>query len=194
MPVNFSNFAAPQVDLVGNEDDGQQGVLVVPKSCAVDKAAGVTEVANTVWYVRFRPGRVINATSIAFIVTTAAGANDNVDVGIYNGVSGARIANAGSTAGKLNAAGVQSVPLTAVTSLQPGQTYYVALGTGALGGTAAVLASITSALASVRGGELFGAAYPAAELSTNTNGIPLAATQVAYSAAAAAPLLAIREF
>lgn len=194
MPYNYSNFSAPQFDLVGNVDAGQQGAYVIPPLCTPDKAAGIASASGRVWYVRFRPGRVMRVSSIAYAVTTASQNDDNVDVGIFDGVSGTKLASSGAVAGKLNATGATSVNLTAGVWLNPGQTYYVGLACGTLGGTAATLASIAAPLSNTAVTALFGAAYPAAELSFVTSGVTaLPASLSAYGAVAVAPLLALRE-
>jgi hypothetical protein len=195
MPWNISNFSAPQVDLVGQEDDGQQGAYVIPKNCAVS-TAGIVPPQNSLYVVRFRPGRTFSVQSVCVVVTTASATNDNGDVGIWSG-TGTLLGSAGSTAGKLNVAGVSVFPLTTAVTLSPGSTYYVgfAYGASAAPGT---LAAIVSPLSNNAATQVFGAAYPAAELAKPTiTGVPIssnASPLPAYAAVGTAPLLAVREY
>lgn len=192
-PPDYSNFNKSG-DGVGTEDDGQQGCYVIPSVCTPDKAAGLTMTSGLTKYVRWRPQRMYNVVSIGFTNTTAAGANDNCDAGIWDPISGLWVCTAGATAGKLNAtAGAQFVNMSTQVQVAAGKVYYVAFACGTLGSTGAVLASLATPLANTHVTEMFGAAFPSAELSTSTGGTGLAALTPTYSTTAVAPLLCVRE-
>ena len=100
-----------------------------------------------------------DAVSISYNVLTAAGSNDNVDVGIYDSAL-AKIVSSGSTAGKLNATGRQSVSVT-TSNLSAGGIYYVAFACVAVGTTAAILNA--AAFYSQTDAMMFGTAAPQLE-------------------------------
>lgn len=164
--------------------DRGYGGVVAPDF--VGGMAAVTLSANVAYWVRFRASRAMTVTAIRFIVSTAAGSNDNVDVGIYNGTTRAKIVSAGATAGKLNATGPQSVAIS--TSLTAGTAYYAGISCGAIGTSAAILAG--NELLYWELPKLFGTAAPVLIQGTQNTAHPLPATAVVNSASAA-PFLAI---
>jgi hypothetical protein len=116
---------------------GQPGMYAPMVTSGTNSA---TAVANRGFLCRFVPSRNMTAALIGFTVSTAAGADDNVDVGIYS-AAGAKLVSSGATAGKLNSQGAKTVAITA-TPLTAGTVYYGALSFGALGGTAAVVTGV----------------------------------------------------
>ena len=127
---------------------------------------------------------------IAFVVSTAAGSNDNCDVGIldqnYN-----TLVSAGSTAGKLNALGVQTVAITP-TSLAAGNTYYAAFAAGPIGTTAAALHMTNASSTSV--GDIFGTAAGIRMTGAQaTFPIPTPGPVVIGAGISSTPYLAMRE-
>lgn len=97
---------------------------------------------------RFVPSRDMAIVALRFFVTTAAGSNDNVDIGLYD-AAGNALARKGSTAGLLNATGMKSVALGATVNLTAGSVYYATLGAGTIGTTAASVLSASSGAATV---------------------------------------------
>lgn len=97
----------------------------------------ITVTASRGYYGRFVPSEDLVASKIAFIVSTAAGSNDNVDVGIYDS-TGTRLTSAGSTAGLLTPSGRKTLSFTPVT-LRAGKVYYAAIAAGPVGTTAAII-------------------------------------------------------
>jgi hypothetical protein len=165
-------------------DDGQAGALAPPDI----PNTTVTPAAQRVSYARFVARRRLKVTKIAFVLTTAASVNDNVEVGIYD-ASGARVATSGLVAGKLNGAlGVQTVTVTA--TLEPG-IYYAAINVATIGGTAAVI--LGYALSNALGYELFGTGAPAALGGQQTGQATLPATAVITSVTGSVISLAVRE-
>lgn len=90
--------------------------------------------------IRYVPTRQFSATSIGFIITTAATANDNIDVGICD-ASGVRLVSSGATAGKANSLGYKTIPIAA-TVLTPGIAYYIVTSYGTVGLVAAIGAAM----------------------------------------------------
>lgn len=176
-------FTRAVADAYLDYDKGYGGV-VAPDF--VGGMAAVTLVANTAYWVRFRPSRNMTVTAIRYIVSTAAGSNDNVDVGIYNGTTRAKIVSAGATASKLNATGPQSISISA--SLTAGTAYYAGISCGTIGSTAAVLSG--NELLYWELPTLFGTSAPALIQGTQATSHPLPATAVVNSASAA-PFLAV---
>jgi hypothetical protein len=123
-------------------DDGQAG-MVTPSSRGWQYLTSALS-ANQARVGRFRPSRTMTIGSIAFVVTTASGTNDSVDVGIYTADLATKIVSSGATAGLLNnGTGVKSVAITA-TTLTAGVVYYAALAVSATGGTLSSAAYTTT--------------------------------------------------
>lgn len=177
-----------------DKDNGQAGMYAIPQPL-IPTAAGWTPVANAVRGVRIKPSRDINMIKAEVVIQTIASTNDSIDFGVYanNGLNNniTLLANMGATAGIANSS-VQVHNLPLVYTLKAGQIYYLALGYGAVGGTAATFASIGSAAAEIFSTQVFGPRFPVAEIFAGTGGIPLAAS-VGYVAATVAPLLILRE-
>lgn len=114
--------------------------------------SGTALTASRAYFGRFVPTETITVTGIAFVTSTAAGADDEVDVGIYDSTL-TRLVSAGATTGKLTGTGVQRVAITA-TTLTAGHVYYVAFSSGTQGGTAGQVVMSTLGFAGV--GDLFG--------------------------------------
>lgn len=173
-------------DAALDADDGLPGYLAPSfRGCSTGT---LTLVANRSYFARFCPTRAATVTAINFMVTTAASANDNVDVGIYNATTLARVASSGATASKLNATGPQSVALSA--SLTAGQPYFAAIACGTLGGTAAIVVSGTVTTANAA--RLFGNTPVDAYTSCHVDSQhPLPSTSGAVTVNASVPFLAV---
>lgn len=100
-------------------------------------------VASRLMAVRFVPVVDMAVTSIAFVVTTAASVNDSVDVGIL-AADGTLLNSSGSTAGKVNATGAQSIAIPS-TAIKAGSSYWLCISCGTIGGTAAVVTALNGA-------------------------------------------------
>lgn len=114
-----------------------QGFLVPSLSDNIGQPnTNFTQVANSGFVVRFVVENTITISNISVGVSTAATANDSIDVAIYDR-DWNRLVSSGPTAGKVNTGGahIATVAITA-TQLQPG-VYYAGLAYGAVGGTAA---------------------------------------------------------
>lgn len=135
---NFDALAAASIgfDVLHNydRDAKQAGMFAYTGPGAISNEA-VT--ANQLRATRFVPSRKMVIIAIKFVVQTAAGSDDDYDVGIYNS-SGTLLVSSGATAGKLNSTGVKSIT-TATTTLNAGSIYYCAGSCGAIGTTAAQL-------------------------------------------------------
>ena len=118
---------------------GQYGGFLAPNQPLGTVAFTLT--ASRTYYCKFVATRSMNTTSIGFNLSTAAGSNDNVDVGIINATTLARVASSGATAGKLNGSLTKTtVPLVA--ALTAGTVYYAAISCGAIGSTAAAITGV----------------------------------------------------
>jgi hypothetical protein len=149
-------------------DSGQAG-LYIPYP--IPNNSGLL-VASRGYVVRFVAPRSMTVSKIAFMVATAATADDPCDVGIYSGAA-TRLGSSGSQSGLLNSLGLKTVTLPTPVNLIAGQTYYAAFAYGAAGGTAATL-TVTSVSANFC--NAFGALPPYIEQSFNNAAFPLPAT------------------
>lgn len=170
--------------------DAQQAGLYAPGP-GPSPVGAVALIASRTYIVRFVATRPMTITKIAFALSTAAGANDSCDVGIFNSGLTTLLASAGSTAGKLNAtAGVQSVSLTAPYTVSQGTVYYAAFACSAFGGSAAQLAMINLGVTSTATSNLFGLAANTLDIAVQASAFPLAAP-VTPVATLACPVLAL---
>jgi hypothetical protein len=172
-----------------DRDFGQPGVLA-PTS-GLGAATNVTLVANQAFLARFVPSRDMTITKIAFSVTTAAGADDACDVGIFSSDLATLLVSKGATNGLLNGTG-RKVVTVASTQLLAGVVYYAAFSCGTLGGSAAVVQGFNINSGSV--GQLFGDTIPNLLQAIKSTAHPLATGTIGSPVATnATVLLAIRE-
>jgi polygalacturonase len=138
----------------GMPEDMLPGIIAFPQG---GQPSNKTLVAGQRYIVRFVPKHDRAIRSICFGLQTAAGSNDNVDVGIYD-ATGTLLVSSGSTAGKLNGStGTQSVAITE-TIVRAKTIYYAALQSLTQGSTAAVLAGFT--MASAQNNQIAGTGFP----------------------------------
>lgn len=115
--------------------------------------------AARTYLVRYAPPVARSLTLVAFSVTTAAGSNDPVEIALYTpGTTLNRVATTGSTTGKLNSLGLQTVTLTY--AVDPTVVYYAALTSATVGGTTCQIGGAGAASADSLG--LYGATQPTA--------------------------------
>lgn len=153
-----------------DRDNGQVGMYAPSSPCFLPGA--LTLVANQGRASRFVPSRNMTVTKIAFAVTTAAGSDDPVDVGIYS-AAGAKLVSTGATTGQLNTIGPKSLTVTA-TTLVARTAYYVALSCGAIGTTAAIV--IGASAAGIQAAQLFGTTIGLVEVDAASSVHPLPST------------------
>lgn len=170
--------------VVGSVDEQFPGMRVPLLGYLVGTSGGL--VASQAYVRRFVAYKTVKISKIQFGVTVAAGSNDNCDVGIFSGDWQTLLASAGSTPGKLNAAGIQTVNLLAAVTLQAGVVYYTAFACGPIGTTAASLAMAQLDLPS--GTDAFGATAGLREHSFQ-GAFPLAAPHVSGGQIANSPIL-----
>jgi hypothetical protein len=121
---------------------GLPGETIMENYASLLQNGGRSMSGGRCFSMRHRPKRTRVTTKARFIVSTAASADDTVEIAVFAAViGGARIAYVGPTTGKLNATGVKEVaiPMT----WDPSADYYAVLRCGTLGGTAASLAGRT---------------------------------------------------
>jgi hypothetical protein len=169
-----------------DRDNGQAG-MYAPPTTAPQVASALT--ASRASFARFVPSRSMTIARLAFLVTTAAGADDACDVGIYDS-TGTRIVSSGATLGKLNSTGVKTVDI-APTTLAAGSVYYAAFSVGTFGGTAPSV--ILSNFANSQMTTLFGTASGVRETGLVAASHPLPVGPVTMDFAGAVPLMAVRE-
>lgn len=128
----------------------QAGVYGTPGNQPPNNTVAIT--ANRVLLARFTVPRAMTIVSGGFAVTSAAGSNDNVMIGIYDSTCANLLASSTATASKLNGTGNKIVSLQASVTLTPGNVYYSAF-VGAVATSAASIA-VTS-LGDTRAGLLF---------------------------------------
>jgi hypothetical protein len=128
--------------------------------------------ANVGRITRFEVERDMVVSSIAFSVSTAASNDDEVDVGIYD-AGGARLVSSGATTGRLNSTGRKTVAI-APTLLRAGRFYYLAISTGAVGGTPATLIAVSPG--SLGSSQFFGTTIGLVETDAASSRHPLPST------------------
>lgn len=182
MPLKPDAVSVRLVD----RDNAQTGIIAPLTNVAGRGAQSLT--ASRALFLRFVPSRPMTVDRIAFICTTIAGADDAVDVGIYD--SGlTKIVSAGATAGKLLATGPQTVTFTA-TPLAAGTVYYAAFSVGTFGGTAA---QVWAATMTGNAGDIFGTANGVRIAGHANSSHPLPTGPVTLTATIGPPILAVRE-
>lgn len=138
---------------------------------------------------RVCPSRNMTIALIAFYVSTAAGADDACDVGIYS-ASYAKIVSSGATTGKLNGTGIQTISITP-TTLVAGTVYYIAHSVGTFGGTAAQLLSTN--IANAVWADIFGTTAGKRLMGLQNTAHPLPDPFVPTQGVSIAPMLVARE-
>jgi hypothetical protein len=108
---------------------GLPGLVAPQAENIVSTVSTMTPAAGAATAGRFVASRAMSIDRIAFEITTADATNPAVDVGIYttDGIILALVASSGSTAGKANAMGVQTVMLSAPYTVAPGRVYFAAV-------------------------------------------------------------------
>lgn len=165
--------------LAVDRDNGQQGIAAPTAARATGTTLALT--ANQAYYVRFVPSRPMTIVRVAFRVTTAAGTDIPVEVGIAN-ASGTRLVTSGSTTGRLNSTGTKTVTITA-TVLTPGAVYYAFLASSG----AATLSAVTFPA------DIYGTAAPQAEMLTAATAFPVPATPTTPATTDTGPAIWLRE-
>jgi hypothetical protein len=172
--------------------NAQPGVLAPSTLGWSVAASGLT--ANMAYLMRFVPARDVTAVKIAFAVSTASGADDAFDVGIYSSAltrlvsSGAKTSGSGGvTGGGLNSTGVKVVDVTS-TALRAGDVYYAAFSAAAAGATLRA-ASFGSDFAA----QLFGTAVGTGEAFTKSASHVLPSSIATPTATSLVPMMAVRE-
>lgn len=163
--------------------------LGVPTNAVFVYSQTAALTANQGRFIRYVAPHDYTISQIAFVLRVASGANDAVDVGIYN-ASYQLLASSGAVLGVLNGAtGVKNVPLTASVELMEGGIYYVGMSAGAIGGTApTVKMTLTDAdVADILGGGTGNRAQLAMSAAH-----PLPATLSAVASTSAAPIMALK--
>lgn len=124
---------------------GQYGGYIAPSAPHIGNTT-ITLTASRTYYQRFVATRSANTATISYVIQTAAGSNDNVDVGIMNATTLAKVGSSGATAAKLNGTATRT-SVTLVAALTAGTAYYAAISCGTVGSSAAILigAQFTSA-------------------------------------------------
>ena len=147
-------------------------------------------VVNRAFFHRVVCPRSMTITKIGFAVTTAAAADDQVDVGIYNAACTQLLGSSGAKNGYLNSTGAKQVPLAAGVALIQGVVYCAAISFGAFGGAAAIL---THASANGFLPGLFGTQPPVGESMNQIPWFPLTAPVTPTTGPANNPILELMQ-
>lgn len=182
MPVEYRNVQPAYL-----REGGRPGVLT-PDELRLSQN-GVTLTANQAYANRFYLADPLSVVSIAYVLNTAAGSNDNVDVGIYDS-AGNRLASSGATAGKLNTGSFVVVSVSLSVNLPGNSVYFAALSCGAVGTTAAVLQGVTNNVGVM--GQIWGASDTDMMMGSKSSVHPLPTTLTAKTASGSNPLIAVR--
>jgi hypothetical protein len=160
--------------------------FVLPGYDTITQITAFTPTAGWCLVYRFTVPRPFNVATIGFVVGTAAGADDTVDVAILDAAYNRLRSAGGAVAGKLNSTGQKAVSLTTPYLCSAGVVYYAALSFKAsFGGTAVSMRGTggTNPL-----GELYGAGAGVRELGIQTgvgDTIPSALASVVAGSAVA---------
>lgn len=171
-----------------DRDNGQAGMFAIGNLPTGNATIALT--VNGAYAVRFSPSRRMVITKLAFLVHTAASADDAVCVGIYDNAY-ARLATSGAVTGKLNSTGVKTVDLASSLALKAGRVYYAAVSSGTQGGTACSLLAHT--LGNLLVCDLFGTTAGLREVGFQGAAHPLPSTLAPSSGTSVPPILAVRE-
>lgn len=172
--------------------DRQQAGMYAPQGAPFIATAAQALTASRGYIIRFVTERRMTITKMAFLLTVAAGSNDNCDVGIFDSTLTQLLASAGSTPGKLNAAvpSIQSLNLVTPLALRQGKVYYAAFAAGPVGTTPASV-GMTSISAGAALGIMFGATAGLIEQTFQNAAFPLAAPFTSGGGIGACPVLAL---
>lgn len=105
-------------------ENGQPG-LIAPTSRDYIKI-GSSNAAQRCTLARFVPSRDLAVTKMAYLISTAGGAGDNIDIGIYNSGLTTLLGSSGLVAPGHSTLGLKLVSLTATVNLTAGTVYYAA--------------------------------------------------------------------
>lgn len=172
-----------------DRDNGQAGIYAPAMELPVGQTT-LALTANRAFFGRFSPSRETVVTKLAFVLITAAGADDAVDVGIYSSDL-TRLGSAGATTGKLTgSAGVRTVDLSAPLTLTAGTVYYAAFSSGTQGGSAGAVLGVSHGHGNAP--DLFGATAGLRETAymNTAHALPSSAS---FTSAGNCPILAVRE-
>lgn len=148
--------------------------------------------AGTTFVSRFMLDRARTVTGATFSVSIAAIANDSIDIAIWDGDTGAKLASTGVTAGLVNTTGLKTVTFTAPVKLVPGKSYYIGItNPSTLGGTAATVDAVSAGGTGSALAQLFGSAAPNIEVASASAGGTSPVTLPALSPAGTGPLFAV---
>lgn len=136
----YTAFATPAAEEAKGLDPTRAGFWGTPGGVLPNS---VIAVGNLVMYVaRFVPHQTRTITGGALLVSTVAGQDDAVAVGIFEAAAGgARLGSSPSTTGKLNGLGRRFVALSAPVTVEADTPYYGAVLAAKGAGAAAVLAA-----------------------------------------------------
>lgn len=185
--ANYSMIVADAPDWhpVEGTDNAQQGVIAPSSNLWWPSGNAVT--ANRAYYARFLCTRPMDVASVAFVVSTPAGSDDECCVAIYDS-SMRRLATSGAVSGKLNGSGVQTVTIT--TSLKAGGVYYAAFSAGTIGSSAASL--VMTAYGNIETPELFGTGNGVRDCGIEASAHPCPTTGT-IGDSQLVPIMAVRE-
>jgi hypothetical protein len=193
-PDRYVHFQVGPATSTAYLQNGRTALISPTTPSAIASQGGLAVSANAAFLGRFVVERNTTVQTIAFAVSTAAGADDSVDVGIYraDGATLTLLSSSGSTSGKLNSTGRKTVALTAPAALLVGEVYYGALACGALGGSAATVRGCT--VGNAGAAELFGSAVPDLEVTSKSTSFPLPSSMSSLTASTTTgPALALIE-
>lgn len=174
--------------------DRQQAGMYVPGDVPWIQTASVALTASRMHVVRFIAASTMTISKISFLLTVAAGANDNCDVGVFSSDGVTLLGSAGSTAGKLNASPntVQTCNMQSNFTVRQGKVYYGAFSSGTQGGTAASVA-MTSMAAGSSLCAMFGSTVGIIEQSFQASVFPIAAPLTVGGGITNCPVLILQQ-
>lgn len=171
-----------------DKDNGQSGMAPFPP---VLVASAIALSATNGRSVRIVPSRDINAVSLGIAVTTAAGSNDAIDLGIFDATMANKLRSTGAVTGQLNSTGFKWIALTSAYTMLAGQAYYLAYSPGTVGSTAAQVGCVNVANNAIP--SLFGSTAPSIEAAFHSvAGHPLPSS-LTPTASTVVPFIAVRE-
>ncbi len=142
MVLRSNSGATPGVDWTSNFnlDNGLPGLLV-PQGMPQVGLSSTTLTASRAYFLRCRPQRDYTITTVAFLVSAFASADDQCSIGQFtvNGADLTHVASVGATSGKLNTAVGRKTFTGLSWTFTAGTVYWVGFSVGTFGGTGANL-------------------------------------------------------
>jgi hypothetical protein len=174
--------------LVNDYDSRGQAGIFVPQALG-GRFSTLTAVSGNAYTMRFKATLPFVLKKGVFRLTTKAGSNDTIEIGIFSAAY-KLLATSGPLTGLLNGA-LGFIPVPLEYTLVPGLVYYAGLAFGTLGSTGAVITGME--YASGENAKFFGEGAGIIEYDSHATDAPLPETFVGGGGPITVPALALRQ-